>query len=43
LIAVTDENGNKILDSNDPTRYQLKYLENTAGTVLPSIGIQFEF
>jgi len=43
LIAETDENGNKILDPNDPSRYQLKYLENTAGTVLPSIGIQFEF
>ena len=43
LIAETDENGNKILDPNDPSRYQLKYLENTAGTVLPSIWIQFEF
>ena len=43
LIAVTDENGNKITEPNDPSRYQLKYIENTAGTVLPSIGIQFEF
>ena len=43
LIAVTDENGNKISDPNDPSRYQIKYLENTAGTVLPSIGLQFEF
>ena len=43
LIAVTDENGNKIYDPNDPSRYQIKYLENTAGTVLPSIGLQFEF
>ena len=40
---VTDENGNKISDPNDPSRYQIKYLENTAGTLLPSIGIQFEF
>ena len=23
--------------------YKIKYLENTAGTLLPSIGIQFEF
>jgi hypothetical protein len=43
LIVVTDENGNKISDPNDPSRYQTKYLENTAGTVLPSIGLQFEF
>jgi hypothetical protein len=43
LIAVTDENGNKIYDPNDPSRYQIKYLENTAGTVLPSVGLQFEF
>ena len=43
LIVVTDENGNKISDPNDPSRYQIKYLENTAGTVLPSIGLQFEF
>ncbi|MFL2578881.1 MAG: TonB-dependent receptor plug domain-containing protein [Parvicellaceae bacterium] len=43
LIALTDENGNKISDPNDPSRYQIKYLENTAGTVLPSIGLQFEF
>jgi len=43
LIVVTDENGNKISDPNDPSRYQIKYLENTAGTLLPSIGIQFEF
>ena len=43
LIAVTDENGNKILDPNDPSKYQLKYINNTSGTVLPSIGLQFEF
>ena len=43
IVKITDENGNKISDPNDPSRYQIKYLENTAGTVLPSIGLQFEF
>ena len=43
LIALIDENGNKVLNSNDPSRYQLKYLNNTSGTALPSIGLQFEF
>ena len=43
LIALTDENGNKVLNSNDPSRYQLKYINNTSGTALPSIGLQFEF
>jgi hypothetical protein len=43
LIALIDENGNKVLNSNDPSRYQLKYINNTSGTALPSIGLQFEF
>ena len=43
LITLTDENGNKVLNSNDPSRYQLKYINNTSGTALPSIGLQFEF
>ena len=36
-------NGNILEDPNDPTRYQLKTISNTAGTILPSIGLQFEF
>jgi hypothetical protein len=43
LIASTDGNGNNVLIPDDPSRYQLKFIENTAGTVLPSIGLQFEF
>ena len=43
LIALIDENGNKVLNSNDPSRYQLKYINNTSGTALPSVGLQFEF
>lgn len=43
LIAITDNNGNILEDPNDPTRYQLKTISNTAGTILPSVGLQFEF
>ena len=43
LIAVTDNSGNILEDPNDPTRYQLKTISNTAGTILPSVGLQFEF
>ena len=43
LIAIRDENNNIIEDPNDPNRYQLKYLSNVSGTVLTSIGLQFEF
>ena len=43
LIAIRDENNNIIEDPIDPSRYQLKYISNVSGTVLPSIGLQFEF
>jgi hypothetical protein len=43
LIANQDANGNLLIDPNDPTRYSLKYISNVSGTVLPSIGLQFEF
>jgi hypothetical protein len=43
LIVPRDENGNRIINSNDPSRYQTKLIENSAGTLLPSIGLQFEF
>ncbi len=43
LIVVKDGDGNNISEPNDPSRYQIEYLDNTAGTVLPSIGLQFEF
>ncbi|GAB5540112.1 MAG: hypothetical protein Salg2KO_22150 [Salibacteraceae bacterium] len=37
-----DEEGNPLLDPNDPTRYQTKTIENFSGTILPSIGIVIE-
>ncbi len=47
LVRETDANGNPvILNPNAPTEeqtYQLKYLKNTSGTVLPTIGIIVEF
>jgi hypothetical protein len=43
LVRVTDENGNPQPDPSDPSRYSLKYISGTLGTVLPSIGIIVEF
>ena len=45
-IAATDLEGNKLTlptNPNEPDRYQLEKIENISGTVLPSIGLQFEF
>jgi hypothetical protein len=42
IVRDTDENGNFILTDNG-TRYQLRRVTNTAGTVLPTIGIILEF
>jgi hypothetical protein len=43
LIAERDLDGNIIINPDDNSRYKLKYIENISGTVLPSIGLQFEF
>ena len=44
LLPRTDENGNKIVWEDDPSRYEMKRLETeTNGTVLPSVGIIVEF
>lgn len=42
LVQKRDANGNPIIQSNDPTRYELKYLPSESGTVLPTIGIIVE-
>lgn len=42
IVRDTDENGNFILTDNG-TRYQLRRVTNTSGTVLPTIGIILEF
>jgi len=43
LIPIRDDAGSMVVDPNDPTRYQLKLIENTAGSLLPSVGIIVEF
>ena len=43
LIVPRDVNGNRLINSNDPSRYQTKLIDNVSGTLLPSIGLQFEF
>ena len=43
LIAERDSDGNIVVDPNDSNKYKLKYIDNISGTVLPSIGLQFEF
>lgn len=43
LVAERDSSGNILTDPNDPNRYQLKLIENTAGNVLPTVGIIVEF
>lgn len=42
IVRETDEAGNFILTDNG-TRYQLRRVTNTSGTVLPTIGIILEF
>lgn len=43
LIRKTDSNGNPVTDPSNPMKYSLKYLQNDAGTVLPTIGVIIEF
>lgn len=43
LTPVTDLNGNFEIAEGDPSRYRIKEVMNTSGTVLPTIGIIVEF
>lgn len=43
LVPIRDAEGSILVDPSDPTRYQLKYLSNPAGSVLPTVGIIVEF
>ncbi len=43
LIPVRDNSGNILVDPVDPTRYQLKLIDNPAGNLLPTVGIIVEF
>ena len=43
LVRETDNAGDPVTDPMDPLRYNLKYIDAQAGTVLPTIGIIVEF
>ena len=43
LIPTLDENGNKVIDANNSSKYVLESVENTSGTVLPRFGVIFDF
>lgn len=43
LDVVKDENGNALVNPVDNSSYLGKTIENTSGTVLPSIGVVIEF
>ncbi len=43
LIPVRDAEGNIQVNPNDPSRYALKFIENPAGTILPTLGLIVEF
>ncbi|MDX9946787.1 MAG: TonB-dependent receptor [Bacteroidales bacterium] len=43
LLRESDENGVPVTDPADPSRYSMKFIEGSSGTVLPSIGIIVEF
>lgn len=43
LIPFLDENGNKIVNTTDTSKYNLEEIENTSGNVLPRFGLIFDF
>jgi hypothetical protein len=43
LLRESDANGLPVTDPTDPLKYSLKYLNDEAGTVLPTIGVIIEF
>jgi hypothetical protein len=43
IDVVRDEQGNILVDGNEPAKYQAKMIDNPTGTILPTIGIVMEF
>lgn len=43
LVAIRDEQGLPVVDPTDPNRYLLRSVRNTAGSILPTVGIIIEF
>ena len=43
LIPLLSENGNKVVNSNDSSKYNLEEIKNTSGNVLPRFGLILDF
>uniref|UniRef100_UPI00260498D0 TonB-dependent receptor plug domain-containing protein n=1 Tax=uncultured Lutibacter sp. TaxID=437739 RepID=UPI00260498D0 len=43
LIPLLNENGTKVVNSNDSSKYNLEEIENTSGNVLPRFGFILDF
>lgn len=43
LTVVRDQNGDLVSDPNNSDQYLLKEIENSSGTLLPSVGLMIEF
>ncbi|MCA1763060.1 MAG: hypothetical protein LC664_08730 [Flavobacteriales bacterium] len=43
IDVVREGNGNPIEDPDDPSKYQIEEIQNTAGLLLPSVGVVIEF
>lgn len=43
LLLERGEDGQPLINPNDPARYQTKFLQATQGTVLPTIGVILEY
>ncbi len=43
LVQQSDNKGIQLTDPKDPSRYLLKYIDSSSGSVLPTIGIMIEF
>ncbi len=43
LVAIRDEQGLPVVDPTDPNRYLLRSIQNTAGSILPTVGVIIEF
>jgi hypothetical protein len=43
LLPTLDANGNKVINSNDSSRYVLEAVESSSGNVLPGFGFIFDF
>ncbi|MFC3416427.1 TonB-dependent receptor [Algoriphagus hitonicola] len=43
LVPVRDDAGALVVNPNDPSRYLFREIENTAGSILPTVGLIIEF